>query len=147
LLSFSVLGVADATRTEKLICNLVSDRIEPRLVPDLQILPGRRTHVIAVHVFPSSCRPHFLKAQGRERGAMFEDIGSGFRVALSRHGRQAPALDVLDQAILEFATSDVDAHIQRTTRAPEAASAGSWSLAFLPPLGAVPRIQGEPSVL
>lgn len=75
-----VLGLSDPTKTEELICNLISDRIEPRLVPDLQILPWRRTHVIAIHVFPSSCRPHFLKAQGRERGVYLR-VGSTNRRA------------------------------------------------------------------
>lgn len=75
-----VLGISAATKTEELICNLVSDRIEPRLVPDLQIIPWRRTHVIAIQVFPSSCRPHFLKAQGRERGVYLR-VGSTNRRA------------------------------------------------------------------
>ena len=75
-----VLGVSEPTKIEELICNLVSDRIEPRLVPDLQIIPWRRTHVVAIHVFPSSCRPHFLKAQGRERGVYLR-VGSTNRRA------------------------------------------------------------------
>lgn len=54
--------------------------IVPRLVPDLEILPWRRTHVIAVEVHPSLSRPHFLKREGLERG-VYVRVGSTNRRA------------------------------------------------------------------
>jgi ATP-dependent DNA helicase RecG len=75
-----VLGIPDPTKTEELLANLVSDCIEPRLVPDVQIVPWRRSYVLAVHVFASSSRPHFLKRQGRERGVYLR-VGSTNRRA------------------------------------------------------------------
>ena len=65
----SVHGIPDPTTTEELLANLISDRIEPRLVSELQIVPWRKTCVIALRVYPSSSRPHFVKAAGPEQGA------------------------------------------------------------------------------
>ncbi len=75
-----VRGVAEPTRVEEKLASLISDRIEPRLVPDLQLLPWRNTHVIAIRVFPSSTRPHYLKSEGPERGA-YVRVGSTNRRA------------------------------------------------------------------
>ena len=36
----------------------------PRLVPEIEILPWRRTQVLAVQVYPSPSRPHYLKREG-----------------------------------------------------------------------------------
>jgi ATP-dependent DNA helicase RecG len=44
-----VRGVADPTRVEEQLANLISDRIEPRLVPELQIIPWRKTHAVSVY--------------------------------------------------------------------------------------------------
>jgi predicted HTH transcriptional regulator len=75
-----VRGVSEPTRVEERLANLVSDRVEPRLVPDLQILPWRNTQVVAVRVFPSSTRPHYLKAEGEEIG-VYVRVGSTNRRA------------------------------------------------------------------
>lgn len=53
---------------EERLANLISDSITPRLVPELEILPWRRTHVVAVQVYPGSTRPYCLKAAGAEDG-------------------------------------------------------------------------------
>ena len=75
-----VRGVSEPTRLEERLASLISDRIEPRLLPDLQILPWRKTHVIAIRVFPSSTRPHYLKSQGPDRG-VYVRVGSTNRRA------------------------------------------------------------------
>jgi len=75
-----VRGVADPTRVEEQLANLIFDRIEPRLVPELQIIPWRKTHAIAVRVFPSSTRPHYVRAEGQERG-IYVRVGSTNRRA------------------------------------------------------------------
>jgi ATP-dependent DNA helicase RecG len=76
----SVRGISDPTATEELLANLISDRIEPRLAPELQILPWRKTSVVALIVFPSSTRPHFVKAAGLEQG-IYVRVGSTNRRA------------------------------------------------------------------
>jgi predicted HTH transcriptional regulator len=75
-----VRGVADPTRVEERLANLISDRIEPHLVPELQVIPWRKTHAIAIRVFPSPTRPHYVKAEGPERG-IFVRVGSTNRRA------------------------------------------------------------------
>ena len=85
-----LIGVEDATRhvrgvrapldLEERLASLISDSIAPRLVPDLEILPWRRTHVVAVQVHPSAGRPHYLKRAGLETGA-YVRVGSTNRRA------------------------------------------------------------------
>lgn len=75
-----VCGVADPTKVEEQLANLMSDRIEPRLVPELQVLPWRKTYVIAVRVYPSSIRPHWMKSLGPVQG-VYVRVGSTNRQA------------------------------------------------------------------
>jgi len=75
-----VVGVPDPTKVEERLANLISDRSEPRLVPELRILRWRRTHLLQVEVFPSSCRPHWVKAQGMS-GGVYVRVGSTNRRA------------------------------------------------------------------
>ena len=65
---------------EERLANLISDNILPRLIPDIEVLPWRRTHVLAIQVHPSSVRPHYLKNTGLEGGA-YVRVGSTNRRA------------------------------------------------------------------
>ena len=85
-----LLGVEDATRNvrgvtrplamEERLANLISDSVLPRLIPDIEILPWRRNHILAVQVYPSSGRPHYLKSAGLEAG-VYVRVGSTNRRA------------------------------------------------------------------
>lgn len=75
-----IRGIQDPTMEAERLQSIIVDRIEPRLVPEIQIVSWRRTHLIAVRVFPSSTRPHYLKKQGLDAGA-FVRIGSSTRRA------------------------------------------------------------------
>jgi ATP-dependent DNA helicase RecG len=75
-----VVGVVDPTKVEEQLANLISDRIEPRLVPELRVVPWRRTYVVEVEVFPSSSRPHWVKAEGLA-GGTYVRVGSTNRKA------------------------------------------------------------------
>lgn len=117
-----LIGVEDATRhvrgmdkpldMEERLANLVSDSIAPCLVPELEILPWRRTHVLAVQVYPSPGRPHYLKREGPDRG-VYVRVGSTNRRAdrelveeLQRFARgetyDEQALPDLDSEALDF---------------------------------------------
>lgn len=75
-----VAGVADPLDEEERICNLIADSIAPRLVPNVELASiGERT-VLVIEVFPSSSRPHYLKAMGP---------GNGVYVRLASSSRQA----------------------------------------------------------
>ncbi len=75
-----VRGVSDPLDLEERVANLVSDRIAPRLVPEIEILPWRRTQVVALRVHPSPSRPHSLTRQGRA-GGVYVRVGSTNRRA------------------------------------------------------------------
>jgi predicted HTH transcriptional regulator len=75
-----VRGIGEPLDVEERIANLVSDGIAPRLVPEIEILPWRRTSVVAVHVYPSPSRPHHLKREGTASG-VYVRVGSTNRRA------------------------------------------------------------------
>ena len=76
----NVRGVEEPLAMEERLANLISDNILPRLIPDIEVLPWRRTHVLAIQVHPSSVRPHYLKNTGLEGGA-YVRVGSTNRRA------------------------------------------------------------------
>jgi len=75
-----VRGVREPLALEERLASMISDTIRPRLVPDLEILPWRRTHVLAVQVYPSSNRPHYLEREGPDAG-IYVRVGSTNRRA------------------------------------------------------------------
>lgn len=75
-----VVGVADPVAVEERLASLVNDGIAPHLAPELEVLPWRKTHVVAVEVFPSSARPHHLKRLGPEDSVLVR-VGSTNRRA------------------------------------------------------------------
>ena len=75
-----VRGVSDPLALEERLASLLSDSIAPHLVPDIEILPWRRTNVLAVLVHPSPSRPHYLKAAGMDAG-VYVRVGSTNRRA------------------------------------------------------------------
>ncbi len=75
-----VCGALDTLTQEERLANLISDNILPRLLADIEILPWRKRQVIAVQVYPSPARPHYLKSLGNKEG-VFVRIGSTNRRA------------------------------------------------------------------
>jgi predicted HTH transcriptional regulator len=75
-----VRGVPDALDVEERLASLVSDRIQPRVVPEIEVLPWRRTQVLVVQVYPSATRPHHLASEGPTRGT-YVRVGSTNRRA------------------------------------------------------------------
>ena len=61
---------------EERLASLITDSITPRLLPDLEILPYRKTHVVAVQVFPSPTRPRHLARAGLQNGT-YVRVGGG----------------------------------------------------------------------
>jgi predicted HTH transcriptional regulator len=75
-----VRGVREPLDLEERVANLISDHVAPRLVPEIEILPWRRTQLLAVQVYPSPSRPHYLKREGLE-GGVYVRVGSTNRRA------------------------------------------------------------------
>jgi ATP-dependent DNA helicase RecG len=76
----NVKGVSDPMALEERVANMISDAIAPRLLPDLEVLSYRRTHVLAIQVWPSPTRPHHVARLGPERGTYIR-VGSTNRRA------------------------------------------------------------------
>jgi len=121
-----VRGVPEPRDAEERIANLVSDSIAPRLMPDIEILPWRRTHVLAIQVHPSASRPHHLRRDGAEAGT-YVRVGSTNRRAdaemiqeLRRTARgesfdEQPLLD-LDSEAIDFRVASESFASNRTLR-------------------------------
>ena len=85
-----LIGVTDRTRDvrgvnnpldlEERAANLISDSIQPRLLPDLEVIRYRDRQLLAVRVHPSASRPHFIKRVGRRSGT-YVRVGSTNRQA------------------------------------------------------------------
>ena len=75
-----VRGVLEPLDLEERLASIISDSVLPRLAPDIEILPWRRTHVLAVQVYPSASRPHYLKRGGPDAG-VYVRVGSTNRRA------------------------------------------------------------------
>jgi predicted HTH transcriptional regulator len=78
--SKNVRGVPDVLASEEKLANLVSDSIRPRLIPDTDVVPWRNLNVLAVQVYPSNTRPHYLERLGPDAG-VFIRVGSTNRRA------------------------------------------------------------------
>ncbi len=85
-----LIGVADRTRDvrgvhnpldlEERAASLISDSIRPRLLPDLEVISYRDRQLLAVRVYPSGSRPHFIKRAGQRSGT-YVRVGSTNRQA------------------------------------------------------------------
>ena len=75
----NVRGITDAMAFEERVANLIADSISPQVLPDIEILRYSDRHVLAVRVYPSSSRPHYLGADP-ETG-VYVRIGSTNRIA------------------------------------------------------------------
>ena len=74
-----VIGVEKPMDLEERVANLISDSISPRLVPEMELLCYRDTHVLAVQVHPSPTRPHHLGS--RPKSGTYVRVGSTNRLA------------------------------------------------------------------
>jgi predicted HTH transcriptional regulator len=106
-----VRGVSDPLALEERLVNALIDGIAPRLVPEVEILPWRRTNVLAIQVHPSPTRPHYLRSAGMESG-VYVRVGSTNRradaelVAEMRRAALGQAFD--EQAMPELDSEAID---------------------------------------
>ena len=116
-----VIGVEDRTRAvvgiqapldlEERLANLIADSIEPRLVPEIEIVPWRKTQVVVATVHPSGSRPHHIKAVGAARGT-YVRLGSTNREAdaalIAELGRRTSTETFDEQPILDLDSEAID---------------------------------------
>ncbi|MEO8291677.1 MAG: helix-turn-helix domain-containing protein [Actinomycetota bacterium] len=75
-----VVGMPDPLGDEERLANLIADRIEPPIVPDIEILAWRSTNVLVARIADSSLRPHRVKSEG-PHGGVYVRVGSTSRQA------------------------------------------------------------------
>jgi predicted HTH transcriptional regulator len=105
----NVVGVENPLELERRIANLIADSIQPSLLPEIELVPWRRLHVLVLQVHPSALRPHHLKAEGVERGT-YVRLGSTNRradAALIAELRRRIDLESYDEQPLPAIDSEV----------------------------------------
>jgi len=65
---------------EERLSNMIADYIAPRLIPNIELIPSNDLTILAIEVFPSQLRPHYLKQKGEQQG-VFVRLGSTNRQA------------------------------------------------------------------
>ena len=80
--SREVRGIGDAIDLEERAVSLIGDSIQPRILPDVEVLKYRDRQLLAIRVHPSAARPHFLRQAG---------LRSGTYVRVGPTNRQADA--------------------------------------------------------
>ncbi|MEI8295590.1 MAG: RNA-binding domain-containing protein [Alphaproteobacteria bacterium] len=86
---YVVLGVQDKTHyivgidkpheVAEELANLIHDVIEPRILPNIDVIPYKNTHLIIIKVYPSPLRPHFKRAEGKLKSTYIR-LGSTTRL-------------------------------------------------------------------
>jgi predicted HTH transcriptional regulator len=109
--SGEVLGVEDPLDEEERLCNLVADSIEPRLVPNVELISFEDKTLLIVEVYPSGSRPHWLRKEGPEEG-VYVRLGSTNRkadrelIAELKRGAQGKSFD--GQTLPDRTVDDLD---------------------------------------
>lgn len=85
-----VIGVEDSTRRVRGIkdpvllaeqaANLISTLITPRVVPDIEVYPWRKTYLVTITVHPTWTGPHHITRLGPKNG-VFVRVGASNRLA------------------------------------------------------------------
>jgi ATP-dependent DNA helicase RecG len=106
-----VRGVEQPLDVEERLANLIADSIEPRLAPGIEIVPWRRTQLVAVEVYPSPGRPHYLAREGAENGT-YVRVGSTNRRAdlnlIRELGRSVGGEGYDEQPVIDLDSGAID---------------------------------------
>lgn len=109
--SGTILGMENPLDAEERLASMIADGIWPRVVPDIDLIPWRETHVLAIRVYPGPSRPYTVTSRSATPAA-YVRIGSTNRVAdealiaeLARGARNA-AFD--ETPLPELAEADID---------------------------------------
>jgi len=109
--SRAVLGVEYPLDEEERLCSLIADSIEPRLVPNVELISFEDKTLLGVEVYPSGSRPHWLRKYGPEVG-VYVRLGSTNRkadrelIAELKRGVEGKSFD--EQALPDRTVDDLD---------------------------------------
>jgi predicted HTH transcriptional regulator len=106
-----VLGIENPLDEEERLCNLIADSIEPRLVPNEELIAFKDKSLLAVEVYPSGSRPHWLKRDGPLEG-VYVRLGSTNRKAdsdlIQELRRNAMGITFDEQSLPDRTADDID---------------------------------------
>jgi ATP-dependent DNA helicase RecG len=106
-----IRGVPDVLGAEEKIANIISDGIRPRLIPEIEIIAWRNLQLIAIQIYPSNTRPHYLVRLGPEDG-VFIRVGSTNRRADQAHIEEIRRLNRIgsfdEQPLPDASVQDLD---------------------------------------
>lgn len=75
-----VRGLADPVLVAEQAANLISTLVAPRVVPEIEVYPWRKTHLVTITVHPAWTAPHHFTRRGPKDG-VFVRVGASNRVA------------------------------------------------------------------
>ncbi len=77
-----IIGVDEdkIIKYEEMISNIIYDSCSPSLIPEIYSLRIENKILFVIHIYPSSQKPHFIKADGKHKGT-YVRIGSTNRLA------------------------------------------------------------------
>ena len=109
--SGTVLGIPDPLDAEERLSSIVADGITPRVLPDINIIPWRDTHVIALNVHPGPSRPYHLTNSPVDKGT-YVRVGSTNRLAdaslIAELARSAIGESYDEQPMPDYRLRDLD---------------------------------------
>src|SRR5665811_1232959 len=106
-----ILGIVNPLDEEERLCNLIADSIEPRLVPNVELIAWQDKTLLSVEVYPSGSRPHWLKSEGPMDG-VYVRLGSTNRKAdsdlIQELRRNAMGVTFDEQSLPDRTADDID---------------------------------------
>ena len=109
--SGEVIGVENPLDEEERLCSQIADGIEPRLVPNVELIAFEDKTLLGVEVYPSGSRPHWLKKEGPSDG-VYVRLGSTNSkadrelIAEIRRGAEGKSYD--EQVLPDLTVDDLD---------------------------------------
>lgn len=106
-----IVGVEQPLDEEERLANIISDSIAPRLIPNIEMTTVQGKTLLVVEVFLSNTRPHWLSAEGTERG-IYVRLGSSNRQAdpelIDELRRSVSGISYDEMPMMELTVEDID---------------------------------------
>lgn len=75
-----MIGVDNPQEIAEALVNMIHDSVEPRLLPNLEVVSIRNKHLVIIEIYPSALRPHYERSKSKLKSTYIR-IGSTTRSA------------------------------------------------------------------
>lgn len=75
-----LVGINNPQELSEALVNMIHDSVEPKLLPNLEVISFRNKHLIIIEIYPSALRPHYERSKGKLKSAYIR-IGPTTRLA------------------------------------------------------------------